>query len=149
MKFLADMGISPATVGWLGSRGHDAVHLHERGWDRLPDSEILEKARDEGRVLLTHHLDFGQLLALSGATSPSVIVFRLADMRLDSVNRHLELVLQHAADDLERGALFQYEKTRSACDRCRFEFRGDTEKAEVPWSAGRGGAGRPSLRPAR
>ena len=105
MKFLADMGISPATVGWLGSRGHDAVHLHERGWDRLPDSEILEKARDEGRVLLTHDLDFGQLLALSGATSPSVIVFRLADMRPDSVNRHLELVLQHAADDLERGAI--------------------------------------------
>ena len=105
MKFLANMGISPDTVSWLRSQGHDAVHLHERGWERLSDSEILEKAREEGRVLLTHDLDFGQLLALSGATSPSVIVFRLADMRPDSVNRHLDWVLQQAADDLERGAI--------------------------------------------
>jgi len=105
VKFLADMGISPVTVRWLRSRGHDAVHLHERGWDRLSDPEILEKARNEGRVLLTHDLDFGQLLALSEAASPSVIVFRLADMRPESVNRHLDLVLQRAADELERGAI--------------------------------------------
>lgn len=105
MKFFADMGISPDTVSWLRNQGHDAVHLHERGWDRLPDGEILERARDEGRVLLTHDLDFGQLLALSKATSPSVIVFRLADMRPDSVNRHLARVLKQAADDLARGAI--------------------------------------------
>jgi len=68
-------------VGWLRSQGHDAIHLHEEGLDRLTDPEILEKARWEGRVLLTHDLDFSQLLALSKAASPSVIVFRLADMR--------------------------------------------------------------------
>jgi len=102
---LANMGISPDTVSWLRSQGHDAVHLHERGWDRLPDVEILERARDEGRVLLTHDLDFSQLLALSKATSPSVIVFRLADMRPESVNRHLAQVLQQAAEDLARGAI--------------------------------------------
>lgn len=99
------MGISPDTVSWLRSQGHDAVHLHEQGWDRLSDPEILEKARDEGRVLLTHDLDFGRLLALSGATSPSVIVFRLADMRPDSVNRHLERVLPQAAQELAQGAI--------------------------------------------
>jgi predicted nuclease of predicted toxin-antitoxin system len=44
MKFLADMGISPDTVVWLRSLSHDAVHLHEQGLDRLPDSEILIKA---------------------------------------------------------------------------------------------------------
>ncbi|MCD5408684.1 DUF5615 family PIN-like protein [Candidatus Bipolaricaulota bacterium] len=111
MKFLADMGISPGTVDWLRGRGHDAVHLHERGWDRLPDPEVLEKARDEGRVLLTHDLDFGQLLALSGAASPSVIVFRLADMRPDSVNRHLDQVLQRAGEDLARGAIISVEES--------------------------------------
>jgi predicted nuclease of predicted toxin-antitoxin system len=41
MKFLADMGISPKSVTFLQSLGHDAVHLHEQGLDRLEDSTIL------------------------------------------------------------------------------------------------------------
>lgn len=45
MKFLADMGISPQTVAFLQTLGHDAVHLAAQGLDRLPDHEILEKAR--------------------------------------------------------------------------------------------------------
>ena len=99
------MGISPETVSWLRSQGHDAIHLHEKELDRLTDPEILERARREARVLLTHDLDFSQLLALSGAALPSVIVFRLADMRPESVNRHLEQVLQQAQDDLAQGAV--------------------------------------------
>ena len=35
MRFLADMGISPATVAFLVDLGHDAVHLHDQGLDRL------------------------------------------------------------------------------------------------------------------
>jgi hypothetical protein len=30
MRFLADAGISPRTVEFLRSRGHDAVHVRER-----------------------------------------------------------------------------------------------------------------------
>ncbi|HEY57982.1 MAG TPA: DUF5615 family PIN-like protein, partial [Anaerolineae bacterium] len=35
----------------------------------------------EGFVLLTHDLDFGELVAASGARLPSVVVFRLRNMR--------------------------------------------------------------------
>lgn len=99
------MGIPMGSVRYLRQAGHDIVHLREQGLQRLPDPEILEKAPDGGRVLLTHDLDFGQLLALSGATSPSVIVFRLADMRPDSVNRHLDRVLQQAEHEMAQGAV--------------------------------------------
>nr|BAL54210.1 hypothetical conserved protein [uncultured Acetothermia bacterium]BAL58431.1 hypothetical conserved protein [Candidatus Acetothermum autotrophicum] len=105
MKFLADMGISLDTVMWLRNLGHDAVHLHEQGLDRLPDPEILIKARNEQRVLLTHDLDFGYLLAISGTQLPSVVIFRLADMRPRSVNYYLERVLQHHQDELTTGAI--------------------------------------------
>lgn len=105
MKFLADMGIPIGSVRYLRQTGHDVVHLRELGLQRLPDPKILEKARDESRILLTHDLDFAQLLALSRATSPSVIVFRLVDMRSDSVNRHLEQALQQAQNDLAQGAI--------------------------------------------
>lgn len=57
MRFLADMGISPKTVAFLRGHGHDAVHLHEEGLDRLEDAVILAKAREECRVLLTHDLN--------------------------------------------------------------------------------------------
>ncbi len=105
MRFLADMGISPDTVEWLRSLGYDAVHLYEQGLDRLPDSEILNKARNEQRVLLTHDLDFGYLLAISRAQLPSVVIFRLGDMRPSSVNHHLEHVLQQHRDELNSGAV--------------------------------------------
>ena len=64
MKFLADMGISPLTAEYLRSLGHDAHHLRDIGLFRLADSNIMLIARDERRILLTHDLDFGELLAL-------------------------------------------------------------------------------------
>ena len=112
MKFLADMGISVETVKWLSSLGHDAVHLHEQELDRLSDEKIMEKARDEGRVLLVHDLDFGQLLALSGATLPSVITFRLLDMRPDSVNHYLGQVLRRWQNELAHGAMISVRENR-------------------------------------
>ena len=60
MKFLVDMGISPRTVAFLKSHGHDATHLLDANLERLADPDILNKARLEGRVLLTHDLDFGE-----------------------------------------------------------------------------------------
>jgi predicted nuclease of predicted toxin-antitoxin system len=46
MKFLADMGISPVTVSWLRSLGHEATHLHEVGLDRLPDGCHIGKSTE-------------------------------------------------------------------------------------------------------
>jgi Domain of unknown function (DUF5615) len=43
MKFLANMGISPRTVMWLCSQGHEAVRLNEEGLERLPDSSALPR----------------------------------------------------------------------------------------------------------
>jgi predicted nuclease of predicted toxin-antitoxin system len=105
MKFLADMGISPKSVTFLQSLGHDAVHLHEQGLDRLEDSTILEKARNEGRVLLTHDLDFGELMAASGAQLPSVVIFRLRNMRPERVNRHLKEIVSQHRYSLDEGAI--------------------------------------------
>jgi predicted nuclease of predicted toxin-antitoxin system len=105
MRFLADMGISPKTVEFLRGLDHDAVHLHALGLDRLPDSVILELARAEYRILLTHDLDFSELIAAGGETLPSVIVFRLRRMQPESVNQHLQGVIAQHQESLERGAI--------------------------------------------
>jgi predicted nuclease of predicted toxin-antitoxin system len=105
MKFLADMGISPKTVTHLQALGHDVVHLHDQGLDLSSDAEILEKARREDRVLLTHDLDFGELVAASGARLPSVVIFRLRNMRPECVNRYLEEIATQHKDALAEGAI--------------------------------------------
>jgi predicted nuclease of predicted toxin-antitoxin system len=51
MKFLADMGISMTVVRNLRESGYDAIHLREEGLQRLPDLNIVEKARQENRVM--------------------------------------------------------------------------------------------------
>ncbi len=105
MKFIADMGISPKTVSFLRDLGYQAVHLHQECLDRLTDPEILEKARREESILLTHDLDFGDLLAASGGQLPSVVIFRLRNMRPERVNMHIYNVITHHADVLDHGVI--------------------------------------------
>ena len=92
MKFLADMGIAPTTVAFLQALGHDVVHLADQGLERLPDPGIVEKARQEDRILLVHDLGFGELVAASGATLPSVFMLRLRNMYPNSVHGALQSV---------------------------------------------------------
>ena len=105
MRFLLDMGISPASAVFLRSRGADVVHLAERALSRLDDPGILELARTESRILVTHDLDFGEFIAAAGTELPSVITFRLRNMRPDHVNHYLVEILTHHQALLERGAI--------------------------------------------
>jgi predicted nuclease of predicted toxin-antitoxin system len=105
MKFLLDMGISPETGSFLTGLGYEAVHLHEKGLDTLPDPSILEMAREEGHVILTHDLDFPELVAASGARLPTVVVFRLRNMKPENVAGHLRRVLDQCSTALEEGAV--------------------------------------------
>ncbi|MBN1248841.1 MAG: DUF5615 family PIN-like protein [Anaerolineae bacterium] len=105
MRFLADMGLARSTTAFLRAQGHDAIHLRDEGLQRLKDQAIVLKARQENRVILTHDLDFGRIIALSGADIPSVITFRLADMRPPRVNERRSEVISLFAEALERGAL--------------------------------------------
>ena len=56
-------------------------------------------------MILTHYLDFSRLVALSQARFPSVVNFRLKDMRPTRVNFYLNEVLSHFTEALEVGAL--------------------------------------------
>ena len=93
MKFLLDMGISSETGMYLTKLGHDAVHLIDEVMGKASDSEIMDKALNEQRSILTHDQDFGKLLAFSGEELPSVVIFRLRNMRPENVNRFCERVI--------------------------------------------------------
>ena len=109
MRFLADAGISPKTVEFLTRSGHDAAHVRTLGLQRSPDGDLVDRARTHSSVLLTFDLDFGDILALGMLDKPSVILFRLADERAESVNRHLSTVIAERSPELEAGALIVVE----------------------------------------
>jgi len=105
LRFLADMGIPQRTVVWLRSQDYDAVHLREENLHRLSDDDIVLKAISENRIILTHDLDFSRIVALRSGSPPSVVTFRLDDMRAPQVNKHLEQILRRFDAELEHGAL--------------------------------------------
>ncbi len=76
MKALLDMPVSPALIQVLEEVGHSGVHAYHIGKKKASDRELLEIARQEGRVVITADLDFPRLLALSSARGPGLILFR-------------------------------------------------------------------------
>lgn len=105
MKLLLDMGISPHLIPELRSDGHEAAHIADLSAGTLPDTEIIARAREEDYVLLVHDLDFPLLMAASGSRSPSVIVFRLRNMRPENVLAFLRKALTTSKEALEQGAI--------------------------------------------
>jgi predicted nuclease of predicted toxin-antitoxin system len=99
------MAISQSTVIWLRDRGHEVAHVRDEGLQRAADSDILVKARAEGRVLLTLDLDFGYLVAVSQQRLPSIIIFRLGNESAEIVTQRLSDALDVCTPDLEQGAI--------------------------------------------
>jgi len=102
-------------VAFPHALGHDAVHLSDQGLERLPDPGIVEKARQEGRIVLVHDLGFGELVAARGATLPSVITFRLRNMHPDRVNSALQSILSQHGEALEQGAMMSVTEGQVRC----------------------------------
>ena len=105
MKFLLDMGISPETGLYLTRLGHDAVHLIDEGMDRASDAQIMVKALNEERIILTHDLDFARMLAFSRERLPSVVTFRLTNMRPENVNQFCKTIIDRFSDVMTKGAI--------------------------------------------
>lgn len=120
------MGVSMSTVQALRRQGHEAVHLREEKLEHLPDTDILEKAKREHRIVVTFDLDFGDFLAAGGHFFPSVIIFRLRDQTPSSVTPKLLEIVSHQGNELETGMLIVVEEMRYRIRRLPIEPVGGT-----------------------
>ena len=64
------MPVTPQAAAHLQAKGHDAIHAFADGLGDTSDSEILERARAEDRIVITADLDYPRLLALLRAAGP-------------------------------------------------------------------------------
>jgi len=113
MKFLIDMNLSPRWIVFLEAEGWDSVHWSQVGRPNATDHELMEWARSEGRIVLTHDLDFGAMLAATQATSPSVAQIRAQDVRPESLAPLLVALLRKYENELVGGALLVADQGRS------------------------------------
>jgi predicted nuclease of predicted toxin-antitoxin system len=104
MKLLLDQGLPRTAAVLLRQANIDTIHVGDIGYASADDAVILQLCRDGGRVVVTLDADFHALLALSGATSPSVIRIRMEGLRGEGLAELIENVLSRCGADLEQGA---------------------------------------------
>jgi predicted nuclease of predicted toxin-antitoxin system len=111
-RLLVDMNLSTEWIPLLKAAGHEAVHWSEVGDPRAPDTELMTWASSRGYAVFTHDLDFGTMLALSGADGPSVLQVRCLNVLPEAIGSLVLNLLRSYSDELEQGALIVADERR-------------------------------------
>ena len=110
--FLVDMNLPSKTVTNLQQQGWDVLRVSQVLPMDAEDSEILEFARQQNRVIITQDLDFSSLLALGGYEKPSLITFRLSMPDSETITRKLLDIVPHIEDRLAEGCAVTIDSRR-------------------------------------
>lgn len=105
MKLLLDQGLPRSAVFHLEKQGIAAIHAGEVGLANAADGIILDYARRQACTIVTLDADFHALLALMGASTPSVIRVRIEGLRAEALATLLINVLKMCEKDLMQGAM--------------------------------------------
>jgi predicted nuclease of predicted toxin-antitoxin system len=113
LRFLIDNALSPLVAERLGEAGHDAVHVRDYDLQAATDEVIVERAREEQRIVVSADTDFATILALRLAREPSFVLFRRGSERRPEQQAALLLAnLPAIQDDLATGAIVVIEPGR-------------------------------------
>lgn len=112
MKLLLDQGLPLSAAALLRDADIDTIHVGEIGMSEAEDADIIQRARDEERIVVTLDADFHALLALDVATTPSVIRIRIERLRAQALTDLLLTVIAECAEDLEQGSAITVEPSR-------------------------------------
>jgi predicted nuclease of predicted toxin-antitoxin system len=113
VRFLIDNALSPMLAEQLKGAGHDAVHVREYGLQAADDEQILIRAQQEQRAVVSADTDFGTLLATRRESAPSIILFRHGAQRRPE--RQAETLLSNLGtieSDLSSGSVVVIEPSR-------------------------------------
>lgn len=102
VKLLLDENISPAAAVALAAEGVDAWHVRDRGLEGTTDHELLDRAYQEDRILVTLNVgDFEKLVRERELHAGVVLIERAGLLR----DEQIELMQSVAAALAEHGDL--------------------------------------------
>ena len=104
MRLLLDQGVGRTAEPLLRDRGFDTDHVGSLGLGEAMDEVILETARGSGAVVVTFDHDLHQILALTGASKPSVIMVRDEHLKSPALVEIVATTCWRIAEALENGA---------------------------------------------
>ncbi|MBS1903849.1 MAG: DUF5615 family PIN-like protein [Bacteroidetes bacterium] len=113
MQVVNDVNLSPSWVETLQAAGISAIHWRAIGPLDAPDQLIFTWAREHQHIVFTHDLDFGTILALTGAIGPSVVHVRTQDVSVEHLGATVIRSLQAHAEALTSGALLTIDEYRA------------------------------------
>ena len=113
MKILIIMNLSPRWVNLLNDCGIEATHWSSIGKFNATDLEIMEFAKLNEYVVLTHDLDFCGILASTHGDKRSVVQIRSEDVSPDKIGNQIAAALSQMAVELENGALITVDPVRT------------------------------------
>ena len=111
MKLLLDTCVWNGVRADLENAGHDVIWAGDWGTDP-GDTAILERAHEEGRILITLDKDFGELAIVRRLPHSGIV--RLVDLSLRAQSKVCLQVLESYGSELEAGAIVtaQLERVR-------------------------------------
>lgn len=113
MKILIDMNLSPRWVKLFDNAGVESAHWLTVGATNAPDKEIMDYAKANSYVVLTHDLDFSAILAVTHGEKPSVVQIRAENVSPDVIGWPVIAALRQMAAELEEGALITVDPKRT------------------------------------
>jgi predicted nuclease of predicted toxin-antitoxin system len=105
MKFLADVNVSRHIVEHLRLQGHSVLRVPEIMDPRSSDRAILSEARDRSTVVISFDQDLGAILAVTGASSPSLVNLRVTYTDAERLAATIGWLARIAEADLLAGAV--------------------------------------------
>lgn len=84
---------------------------------------MVETARQSRETILTHDLDYGHLLAFSGRSEPSVVIYRLRDSHVNKMYLLTIGVWSQIGEPLREGAIVVIEDAAVCVRRLPISFQ--------------------------
>jgi predicted nuclease of predicted toxin-antitoxin system len=112
MKLLLDQGLPLSAAALLRDAGIDTIHVGEIGMSAAEDADIIQRAKEETRIIATLDADFHTLLALNIAIAPSVIRIRIERLRAQQLTHLLLTIVAECQEELEQGSAITVEPSR-------------------------------------
>jgi predicted nuclease of predicted toxin-antitoxin system len=100
LKFLVDVGVGKKVEDFLYKNGYDILSVRKLN-PRMSDSEIINIAAKDNRIVITMDKDFGELIYNSGLIHKGILLLRTENCSGDKKVKILSEILINYSSELE------------------------------------------------